>query len=137
MGKRVVLSVEADDAAFKLLQTAFREAQPEVELLRAHDGEQALQFLHRASGHENAPRPDLILLNLDLPRKSGLEVLAGIAANESLRVIPVTIFTTSGLYREAAEARALGAHNFLAKPTSFSSLVEAVNSAWARVASAG
>ena len=132
MHERVVLSVEDDDAAFHLLKTAFEEGAPAVELVRVLDGDEALSFLARRSPFKNAPRPSLVLLNINLPKKSGLEVLSEIAANDSLRSIPVVVFTSSSLQAERARCLALGAQDFMTKPASFDGLVEAVRSVCAR-----
>lgn len=128
MHARTVLSVENDDAAFHLLKVAFQESQPAVRLVRASDGEGALEFLERRGRFQNAPRPDLVLLNMNLPKKSGLEVLAEVAANESLRSIPVVVFTSSSLYSERARCLALGAQDSITKPSNFEGLINAVNS---------
>ncbi len=127
-----MLSVEDDDAAFYLLRTAFAESQPAVNLIRVSDGEEALAFLQRRGTFHNAPRPDLVLLNINLPKKSGLEVLAEVAAHESLRSIPIVVFTSSTLQSERARCLALGAQDFLTKPANFDGLIDAVNSVCAR-----
>lgn len=132
MGDRLVLSVEDDDAAFHLLKTAFEEGAPAVDLVRVLDGDEALKFLERRGRFQNAPRPDLVLLNINLPKKSGFEVLTEVAANDSLRSIPVVVFTSSSLQAEKARCMALGAQDFLTKPASFDGLLEAVRSVCAR-----
>lgn len=131
MGARVILSVEDDDGAFHLLKVAFHETDPSVQLVRACDGVEALAFLTQSGPHHNAPRPDLVLLNINLPKKNGMEVLADIAASESLRTIPVVIFTSSELRSEKAHCLALGAQEFLTKPADFDGLLDAVRSACA------
>ncbi len=136
MATRVVLSVEDDDAAFQLLKSAFQETQRDVDLLRVHDGDEALRFLQRSGSYKHAPRPDMVLLNLNLPKKSGVEVLTEIVASESLRSIPVTVFTSSSLHAEKAKSYALGAQDFVTKPTTFTALVDVVKSVCARVACA-
>lgn len=132
MGDRLVLSVEDDDAAFHLLKTAFEEGAPAVDLVRVLDGDEALKFLERRGRFQNAPRPDLVLLNINLPKKSGFEVLTEVAANDSLRSIPVVVFTSSSLQAEKARCMALGAQDFLTKPASFDGLLDAVRSVCAR-----
>lgn len=132
MGRRIVLSVEDDDAAFHLLKVAFEESQPAIELIRASDGEEALAFIQQQGRFENAPRPDLVLMNLNLPKKSGVEVLAEIAANPSLRSIPVVVFTSSSLHAERAKCMALGAQDFITKPLSFDELINVVGAACRR-----
>lgn len=132
MHKRIVLSVEEDDAAFQLLKAAFGETQPEAQLFRAADGEEALAFLRKEGSFEQAPRPDLILLNVNPPAKSGLDVLAEIASNESLRSIAVVVLTSSPLQADREKYLALGAQDLLNKPAKFEELVLAVRAASAR-----
>src|SRR2546423_15540580 len=84
MARRVLLYVEDDDAAFLAMQLTLDEAQAAIELHRAADGEQALAFVRRKSPYEHAPRPDLIVLDLNLPKRSGMEVLAELKRDESL-----------------------------------------------------
>ncbi|HMJ61433.1 MAG TPA: response regulator, partial [Bryobacteraceae bacterium] len=85
MGAPVMLYVEDEDAAVFLLETALKEMKIEVELYRVSNGEEALAFLNRSGAYCDAPRPGLVLLDLNLPRKGGLEVLSEIQGNETLR----------------------------------------------------
>lgn len=128
MGSHVLLYIEDEDAAVFLLETALREAEIGVDLYRVSDGEQALGFLRRSGPYHNAPKPDLILLDLNLPRKSGLEVLAEIQTSESLRHIPTIVFTSSALPQDKKQSFALGAQEYITKPSSFDAFVEAVRS---------
>src|SRR3954463_14355810 len=116
MPGRLILYVEDDDAAFHLARTVLREEDPSLQLVRASDGEQALAFLGRVSTYENAPRPDLILLDMNLPKKTGVQVLAEVKATESLRSIPVVIFSTSESVSDSDNCRALGARDYITKP---------------------
>src|SRR5579875_1179381 len=129
MREHIVLSVEDDDAAFRLLRAAFEETEPAAKLFRARDGEQAIAFLRKTGSFTEAPRPDLILLNVNLPSRPGLEVLAEIAASDSLRSIPVVVLTASPLDSEREKYLALGAQDLLSKPAKFEELVLAVRSA--------
>jgi CheY-like chemotaxis protein len=131
MPGRLILYVEDDDAAFHLARTVLREEDPSLQLVRASDGEQALAFLGRLSTYENAPRPDLILLDMNLPKKSGFQVLAEVKATESLRSIPVVIFSTSESVSDSDNCRALGARDYITKPTSFDAFVDALRRACA------
>ena len=134
MAQPVLLYVEDEDAAAFLLETAIKEAQIDLELHRVSDGEQALAYLEHSHGFEEAPDPDLILLDLNLPRKDGLEVLAAMQnSGERLRKIPVVVFTSSSLPRDKKYSMALGAREFITKPLSFEGLVEVVKSACARM----
>jgi two-component system, chemotaxis family, response regulator Rcp1 len=132
MSHRVLLSVEDNDREYYLIRMAVREAGIPVEICRVVDGEEALHFLHKSNGYEIAPRPDLILLNWNLPRKNGLEVLSDIQASDSLRSIPVVMFTSSTLTTERKQALAAGAEDFISKPQTLDGLVEAVRSVCCR-----
>jgi CheY-like chemotaxis protein len=129
MGEKALLYVEDEDAAVFLLETALKEAGIKVELYRVSDGEQALAFLHRSGSYEKAPRPDLMLLDLNLPRKNGLEVLAEMSGSDSLRSIPVVVFTSSSLAIDRKNSLALGAQHYITKPASFDGFIEAVRTA--------
>jgi CheY-like chemotaxis protein len=99
-----VLLVEDNPGDVRLTIEALRESKVLVSLSFAEDGEKALAFLRREGDFRQAPRPDLILLDLNLPRKDGREVLAEIKADTSLRRIPVVVLTTS----RAEETRRFG-----------------------------
>src|SRR5579875_2313173 len=93
--KSILLYIEDDDTAFFLFETALHEFDKgRIALLRAHNGEEALLQLQSS---DSLSRPDLILLDLNLPRKSGLEVLAELCGDASLTSIPVVIFSSSSL----------------------------------------
>ena len=119
----VVLAVEDDDAAYHLLAIALREVSPPLVLCRTADGQQAVRFLHQLHPFEEAPRPNLILLNRNLPKMSGIEVLAVINASASLRSIPVVVLTSSALDDDRVRCLALGARNFVTKPVDFDDLL--------------
>ena len=133
MRERVLLYVEDEDAAVFLLETALKEAEMEVQLYRVSDGEQALAFLQRSGSYEKAPKPDLILLDLNLPRKNGLEVLSEMQSDELLRDIVVIVFTSSALSSDRKKSLALGAREYITKPSSFDGFVEAVKIACSRL----
>ena len=132
----IVLSVEDDPAAYHVLRIAFQESGFPVQLYRAVDGEEALALLHGSGPDAPMPRPHLILLNLNLPKKSGLEVLAALQANPKLASIPTVVFTSSSLDSERAKCLALGAVDYVTKPMNFDGVVQAIQSACERVASA-
>src|ERR1700760_1756447 len=90
-----VLLVEDSPGDVRLTQEAFREANGSIRLHVAADGVEAMAFLNREGVNANAPRPDLILLDLNLPRLDGREVLALIKENDTLKTIPTVILTTS------------------------------------------
>lgn len=133
MGERVLLYVEDEDAAVFLLETALKEAGIQVQLYRVSDGEQAIAFLQHFGAYEKAPKPDLILLDLNLPRKNGLEVLSEMQSDELLRDIVVIVFTSSALSSDRRKSLALGAREYITKPSSFDGFVEAVKIACSRL----
>lgn len=129
MGARVLLYVEDEDAAFVLFQTALQAAHIEVQLHRASDGEQALAFLHRTECSEAVPRPDLVVLDLNLPRKDGLDVLSEIRRDRELQTLPVVVFTSSSLSADQRKSMELGVREYITKPFTYDSFVEAVKTA--------
>jgi CheY-like chemotaxis protein len=128
VASRVLLSVEDSDAEYYIIKMALKELDTPVQLHRVSDGEQALWFLQRTHGYEIAPRPDLILLNVNLPKRDGFEILADIQASESLRSIPVIIFTSASLATERKKAMALGAEDYISKPGTLDGLIDALKS---------
>ena len=128
-----VLLVEDNPADIRLIQEAFREADIQVTLHVRTDGEKALDFVMLTGDDSAAPRPDIILLDLNLPRKDGREVLAEIKADESLRSIPVIILTTSKSESDIATAYGLHANSYIAKPVSlkeFTGLLKGLQTYW-------
>src|SRR5271166_6744281 len=92
-----VLLVEDSSGDVRLTQEAFRDANPSIHLHVASDGVEAMAFLRHEGVHLNAPRPDLILLDLNLPKMDGREVLVQIKRDDNLKTIPTIILTTSEL----------------------------------------
>jgi len=90
------------------------------------DGEQALQFLRRTGDYADAPRPGLILLDLNLPRRDGLEVLAELKADPVLKVIPVVILTTSQAHEDILRSYALHANAYVSKPVDFERFMDVI-----------
>jgi chemotaxis family two-component system response regulator Rcp1 len=133
-GKAIqVLLVEDSPGDVRLTQEAFRNADRSVMLHVASDGVEAMAFLNRKGDHAQAPRPDLILLDLNLPRMDGREVLALIKDDESLRTIPTVILTTSDSEVDIIASYQLHANCYLTKPVmmeAFESLVASINSFW-------
>lgn len=130
MAQRVLLYVEDDDAAFLAMRLTLQEAQAAIELHRAVDGEQALAFVRKKKPYDDAPRPDLIVLDLNLPKRSGIEVLTELKSDEALRSIPVIMFSSSR--REVDEDRSLklGAQEFLTKPSTLEGFIQTVKRAF-------
>jgi CheY-like chemotaxis protein len=133
MADQVLLYVEDEDAAVFLLETALKEAEINLTLHRVSDGEEALAFLRRAGSYAKAPRPDMILLDLNLPRKTGHEVLSEMRDDSDLHEIPVVIFTSSSAPSDKRKSIALGAKKHITKPSSFDGFVEAIKDACSTV----
>jgi len=128
-----VLLVEDSPGDVRLTREAFREANGAIHLNVAYDGVEAMAFLRKTGKHVNAPRPDLILLDLNLPKMDGREVLAHIKDDESLRLIPTVILTTSDAEADIAKSYQLQANCYLSKPVqldAFESLVKSINDFW-------
>ena len=128
-----VLLVEDNPGDVRLTRETFREANMSINLHVASDGEEAMAFLRKLPPHEHAPRPDLILLDLNLPRMDGREVLAHIKADEALRTIPTVILTTSDAEADIVRSYQLRANCYLSKPVeldAFESLVKSINDFW-------
>jgi chemotaxis family two-component system response regulator Rcp1 len=128
-----VLLVEDSPGDVRLTQEAFREANGSVNLHVAADGIEAMAFLRGEGVHINAPRPDLILLDLNLPRMDGREVLANIKADGVLKSIPTAILTTSEAEEDVTKSYQLQANCFLNKPVhyeEFEGLVKSINDFW-------
>jgi CheY-like chemotaxis protein len=118
-GQKVILSVEDESIAYRLLEICFSEVGGDFSLYRVMDGDEALEFLRRHGRYVDAPRPNLILLNLNMPRVSGFEVLEAMKDDPAISDIPAVVFTTSTLDREKARCLALGAKAFVTKPSAF------------------
>jgi len=128
-----VLLVEDSPGDVRLMREIFREANLQIRLSVATDGIEAIAFLRREGAHADAPRPALILLDLNLPRMDGRMVLAAIKADESLKTIPTVILTTSEAEEDIAKSYQLQANCYLSKPVQlddFESLVKSINDFW-------
>src|SRR6186713_2911258 len=110
--KCVILYVEDSDAMVYLLQMALEHNGTDVQLFRVGDGERALAFLYRQDIFHDAPRPDIVILDLNLPKKSGFEVLEEIGRSDALQKLPVVIFSSSSRSADRERALALGAREF-------------------------
>jgi chemotaxis family two-component system response regulator Rcp1 len=128
-----VLLVEDSPGDVRLTQEAFRDAQSPINLHVAVDGVEAMAFLRREGRHKNAPRPGIILLDLNLPKMDGREVLAHIKEDENLRTIPTVILTTSDAEVDIVKSYQLQANCYLTKPVqldAFETLVKSINDFW-------
>ncbi|MGB8989343.1 MAG: response regulator [Candidatus Sulfotelmatobacter sp.] len=128
-----VLLVEDSPGDVRLTQEAFHAANISVHLSVASDGVGAMAFLKREGTHVDAPRPDIILLDLNMPRMDGREVLARIKKDDSLKTIPTVILTTSDSEGDIVKSYQLHANSYLCKPvqlTAFENLVKSLNDFW-------
>jgi two-component system, chemotaxis family, response regulator Rcp1 len=123
-----ILLVEDSPADVVITQDALTEARVLNSIHVVDDGEAALAFLRKQQPYAAAPRPDLILLDLNLPRKSGREVLAEIKADPALKNIPVVVLTTSRMEEDIWHAYDLHANCYVVKPLDFPAFVQAVQS---------
>ncbi|HEY2263471.1 MAG TPA: response regulator [Streptosporangiaceae bacterium] len=121
-----VLLVEDDPGDVLMTTEAFGLSSLHSTLHVVGDGEQALRFLRRSGEYTGAPRPSLILLDLNLPRRNGLEVLAELKADPDLLTIPVVIFSTSQAETDIAASYQLHANAYITKPVSFDLFTEAI-----------
>jgi chemotaxis family two-component system response regulator Rcp1 len=128
-----VLLVEDSPGDVRLTQEAFQAANRSVHLHVASDGVEAMAFLRHEGTHVHAPRPDLILLDLNLPKMDGREVLAHIKKDDGLKTIPVVVLTTSDAEVDIAKSYQLQANCYLTKPVqldAFEALVKSINDFW-------
>jgi CheY-like chemotaxis protein len=121
-----VLLVEDDAGDVLMTREAFEHYKIRNTLHVVTDGEQALQFVRREGDFADAPRPGLIMLDLNLPRRDGLEVLAEIKADPELRLIPVVILTTSQAEEDIVRSYALHANAYVSKPVDFERFIEVI-----------
>jgi chemotaxis family two-component system response regulator Rcp1 len=128
-----VLLVEDSPGDARLTQEAFRDANSSIRLHVASDGVEAMAFLHQEGSYAQAPRPDIILLDLNLPKMDGREVLVHIKDDESLMAIPTVILTTSDSEADIVKCYQLQANCYLSKPVqfdAFEALVKSINDFW-------
>lgn len=131
-----ILLVEDNPADVRLTIEAMRESRVLNSLYVVNDGVEAMEFLHRQGRFETAPRPDLVLLDLNLPRKDGREVLAEIKGDPNLRCIPVAVLTTSQAEEDVMRSYPLHANCYVTKPVDleqFLHVVHTINEFWLSV----
>ena len=133
-----VLLIEDSDTDVLITRKSFQQSRMPVNLHVAKDGVEGMKFLRREPPYADAPVPDLILLDLNLPRKDGREVLAEIKSDEALKLIPVVVLTTSQAEDDRLRSYQLHANCYISKPVDFSGfaeIVSAIQDFWFRVVS--
>jgi CheY-like chemotaxis protein len=123
-----ILLVEDNPADVELTQYMMKQGKLVVNLHVAMDGFEALAFLRREGKYADTPRPDLVLLDLNLPGKDGREVLAEMKADPTLKAIPVVVLTTSQSEEDVLKSYNLGANCFITKPVGMDQFAKVVNS---------
>ncbi len=132
------LLVEDNPADVRLTQEAIKESKLEIHLNVVNDGVQAMNFLEQKDGFSNAPRPKVILLDLNMPKMDGREVLEKIKSSENLKRIPVIVLTSSTNYEDVIFSYRHQANCYISKPLNFEdflSLVREVSNFWLKIAS--
>jgi CheY-like chemotaxis protein len=128
MSKRMagltILMADDDEEDCLMAQEAFRECRIVNDLRVVHDGEELMDYLRRHGSYADAPRPGLILLDLNMPRMDGREALKEIKGDPDLRVIPVIVLTTSKAEEDIIRSYQLNANSFITKPVTFGGLVD-------------
>jgi len=135
----ILLAEDNEDHAFltmAALKDAQREITDQIVVTVVGDGDEALRYLRQEGEHTDAKRPDLVLLDIQLPGADGLEVLRSIKADPALRLIPVIILTTSAHDQDVLTSYGLGASEYVTKPVSsaeFRTKVQAIPTYWSKV----
>lgn len=131
-----ILLVEDNPNDVELTLEALEESKVENRPHVAKDGVEAMEFLRKEGAHKNAPTPDIIFLDLNMPRKNGREVLEEIKANDDLNSIPVIVLTTSKAEEDVVKSYKLQASAYVTKPVDFDQFVDsikAIDNFWFRV----
>jgi CheY-like chemotaxis protein len=121
-----ILYVEDDDATAFLFQTALRETGITLNLFRVVDGNAALDFLTRSGAYGAAPRPDLVVVDLNLPGKSGLDIIIEIRRNESLAALTAVVFSSSSNPEDREQSLKVGADAYFTKEPDLNAFIDAV-----------
>ena len=121
-----ILVVEDSPSDARLIQEAFREVDPQADVNLVRDGQEALDFMLQAGQYASARRPDLVLLDLNLPRKSGTEVLKEIKSSDDLKEIPVVVLTSSYAREDVRGAYASQANGYVTKPSGLDEFFAAI-----------
>ena len=123
-----ILMIDDDEEDFILVNEALKSKQLKVDLYWAEDGDEAMNFLFHRGEYADVPTPNLILLDLNMPGKSGFEVLRDLKAHGGLRKIPVVILTSSTDQRSVSRGYNVGANSFMLKPLTFDEMANAMQS---------
>lgn len=132
-----ILLAEDDDNDVRITRRAIKKGGLSATISVARDGQEALDMLFRRAPHEDAEAPDLVLLDINLPKINGVEVLRTLKQHEVLQAVPVLMLTTSARQEDITTAYALGANTYICKPIRFARFVEVIRSVstyWSRVA---
>ena len=135
---RQLLIVDDNPADIELACEALKQCAPSCQIHSVEDGVEALAFLNRRGSYGNAMHPDLVILDLNLPKRVGLAVLAAMKAGPELRRIPVIIFSTSQLSQDVMRSYELGANCYVCKPgnlTEFFAAMKSIEQFWFGLAS--
>lgn len=122
IARGVIVLAEDDPATCKLAEMAVRDMGSLLEFNVVQDGRELMEYLRREGEHGAAKRPHLILLDLNMPRMNGFEVLSEIRDDETLKDLPIVILTTSDSRRDIMRCYRMGANSFVTKPTGFAAL---------------
>lgn len=128
-----ILLVEDSPGDAELTCEAFETSRLLLEIHLVTDGEEALAYLFRQPPHQDAPRPDIVLLDLNVPKLGGREILARMRADETLRHIPVVVLTSSDAEQDILESYRVGANCYVTKPVglaAFQQIVRSVEGFW-------
>ncbi|MCK5225743.1 MAG: response regulator [Planctomycetes bacterium] len=128
-----ILLVEDNPGDVRLVHEALKNSKLAVDLYIARDGEEAMSFLRREDDHKDVPMPDLIILDLNLPKKDGREVLAEVKADSRLKRIPVVVMTSSKADEDVEKCYKLHANCYISKPVDLdlcSSIVQNIEDFW-------
>lgn len=128
-----ILMIDDDEGDTFIASEALKEAKVANNFSVVHDGEEAIKFLNKEEGYEKSPRPDLIFLDLNMPKMNGLEVLDWIKANDNLKRIPVVVLTTSDSDEDVINSYTKYANCFIKKPVNFEScadLLKSIDDLW-------
>lgn len=124
----IILLVEDNEADIRLTREGIKEAKIKNDLHVVRDGEEALQFLRKKGEYQDVPTPDLVLLDLNLPKKDGRQVLEEIKTDEQLKFIPVVVLTSSQAEKDILESYSLHANCYVTKPMGLNQFVEVIKS---------